>query len=574
MAKRRRPQTVHVRNPWATGTVGSMMELIRFLKRHPFESALAIIERIVRWMIRHYRLTLSAATGILAWRYTYVDAAIGILATTILIYIGAKYWKEWKNFPSPTFWGLTQGLWRMGRVRRKWEKASKAAGFTTKPRLKKLEASPNGVNGTVVTSNVGTSISKLVEGSDEIASIFRANDCKFDFVKPGEANMHVVWGDPTTRLLTLHDIEQSADNKTVGFGLDPDGYPVSISLTTSLLIVGESESGKSNALWAIIGGLLAKDIPFRVRVIDPAGGVELNRLQTHLSPLCLSYTDSAVDIDQLVVYTQHAMYQRMEAMKERNDRKHEPTVEEPLEILLIDELLLLKNHDAQSPLAEIVSTGRKASHIVIALSQLSQVDALGRVRDLFPQRICMATKSSDMTDSVLGPGAERDGAKCSRISKGSPGVGYYYHIDRRVFTRFRTPEVLDAEADLIAKGHFPERRQIKRRPARGPKNNRHSLAKRKTCVYRLFDKTGTLLYIGKTVNPNQRFKQHAEEQIWWPQVDMSKTQIVWYPNWDWAGKVEVASIKAERPRFNIIGAPLAMSVYSRGEVDTNGRAGG
>lgn len=560
---REKPQTVHLRNPWATGFTGGLIELMVFLRRHPILSLVGLIEKIIKVMIAYYAITLAVGAILYGYIYDKLTLMATVSAMALLAYIGYRFWAEHKNYPAPTIRRLSTGVIRVNRVKRRWKKATKAGGFAKTPRIKKISSSPNGVIVQVNTGRASASVHKLAEGADEIAAVMGCNESKMEHITPGLANLHLVWGDPTSRLLTLHDIHQTGDKNRVGFGLDPNGYTVSMSLTTSVLIVGEAESGKSNTMWAILGGLVKKEIPFRLRVIDPAGGVELNRLQD--SPLTLSYTDSALEIDSLVAYNLQSMHERMAKMKTSTGkiRKHVPTEDEPLEILLIDELLLLKNHDAQSPLAEIISTGRKSGHIVIALSQLSQVDSLGRVRDLFPQRMCLATKSADMTDSVLGPGAERDGAKCSRISKGTPGVGYYFSIERRMFTRFRTPEVTDRDADDLAEGRFPNLEHGRVR-VKSPLSNRSRLARRKTAVYRLYDRSGELLYIGKTVHPNERFKEHAKEQIWWAEVDMSKTSIEWYPNWGWAGKVETASIRSERPKYNIVGAPLVMTSMNEG----------
>jgi predicted GIY-YIG superfamily endonuclease len=37
-------------------------------------------------------------------------------------------------------------------------------------------------------------------------------------------------------------------------------------------------------------------------------------------------------------------------------------------------------------------------------------------------------------------------------------------------------------------------------------------------LYRLLAKDGTLLYIGVTGNPVERWRSHAQRKTWWPQV--------------------------------------------------------
>lgn len=38
------------------------------------------------------------------------------------------------------------------------------------------------------------------------------------------------------------------------------------------------------------------------------------------------------------------------------------------------------------------------------------------------------------------------------------------------------------------------------------------------CLYRMFSAGGELLYVGKTMNPSARFRQHRIQQSWWPTV--------------------------------------------------------
>jgi S-DNA-T family DNA segregation ATPase FtsK/SpoIIIE len=557
-------QAVHLRNPWATGFTGSTIELIMFLRKHPFLSFVGFLERVAVFLIVHYIFTITLVATIYGWFTNKLTEMVVVSVALATAYVGYRLWRESRNYTDPGLWQLVRGLWRVRTVKKRWKGATVSGGFRQPPRIKSINSSPNGVTVQVDCGSAGHSVHKLVEGSDEIAAVVGCNESKVETITPGLADMHLVWGDPTSRVLTLHDIDQTPDNSRVSFGLDPDGYPVSLSLTTSILIVGESESGKSNALWAVIGGLVRKKYPFRLRVIDNIGGVELDRLNKDRCPLTISYAEAGVDanVASVLRYAEMTMNRRAAAMKASGARKHVITDEEPLEVLVIDEVLDVTDRGPDSSLFNLIRNGRKFGCIVIALSQLGQIDSIGRIRDLFPQRLCLATKSREMTDAVLGPGAERDGARCSRISNTTPGVGYYYMDGKREFIRFRTPMVTDADADELALGKFPTEMSSTVR-SKSPLSNRGKLARRKTAVYRLYDSSGELLYIGKTVHPNQRFREHSEEQMWWSEVDMSKTTIDWYPSGAWASRVEIASIRSERPKYNIVGAPLVMSSVSK-----------
>jgi predicted GIY-YIG superfamily endonuclease len=73
-----------------------------------------------------------------------------------------------------------------------------------------------------------------------------------------------------------------------------------------------------------------------------------------------------------------------------------------------------------------------------------------------------------------------------------------------------------------------------------------------TCVYRFFDRAGRLLYIGITVNPPARFAAHAVDKPWWPEVDHSRTRLVWFDTRPEAERQEMISVRNERPLHNIV----------------------
>ncbi|WP_203823100.1 GIY-YIG nuclease family protein, partial [Paractinoplanes ferrugineus] len=69
-------------------------------------------------------------------------------------------------------------------------------------------------------------------------------------------------------------------------------------------------------------------------------------------------------------------------------------------------------------------------------------------------------------------------------------------------------------------------------------------------LYRLFDRTDTLLYIGITNDPKTRFKNHSKLKEWWQDVDPSKTRIDFHATRDAALTAEAKAIKVELPLYN------------------------
>lgn len=76
-----------------------------------------------------------------------------------------------------------------------------------------------------------------------------------------------------------------------------------------------------------------------------------------------------------------------------------------------------------------------------------------------------------------------------------------------------------------------------------------------TALYRLRTADGYLLYIGITIDPKRRFKEHRKTMSWWPDVDPDRTVIEWLDcGGQAAADIEVAAIRAEFPWHNAVAA--------------------
>ena len=71
----------------------------------------------------------------------------------------------------------------------------------------------------------------------------------------------------------------------------------------------------------------------------------------------------------------------------------------------------------------------------------------------------------------------------------------------------------------------------------------------RTAVYRLFDASGTLLYIGSSNNPRVRCYEHASTKRWWPEV-ASRTEA-WFETRVEALAEEKRAIGVEQPQYNV-----------------------
>ena len=70
-----------------------------------------------------------------------------------------------------------------------------------------------------------------------------------------------------------------------------------------------------------------------------------------------------------------------------------------------------------------------------------------------------------------------------------------------------------------------------------------------TCLYRLYDASGRLLYAGITSTPARRWKEHrTEHREWWPQV--AETRVVWFLERSHALHAERDAVRTELPFHN------------------------
>lgn len=74
-----------------------------------------------------------------------------------------------------------------------------------------------------------------------------------------------------------------------------------------------------------------------------------------------------------------------------------------------------------------------------------------------------------------------------------------------------------------------------------------------TFLYRLWDGSRVLLYVGITRDLGVRMRKHAWEKAWWEQVEDVTVEV--FPTHDAAADAEAEAIQTERPRHNTAHRP-------------------
>lgn len=416
--------------------------------------------------------------------------------------------------------GRIRAVHRIAQIKRRWYSVclkSKLTGTVDRepPTIGVIRAHGEAIRGVIDLGGSGLTIADVRNCAGRIVSSMGCRSVRItDGEWPSECEIEFRWSDPLRSVVELDQLEVMEDQSLVSVGLTEDIDQATIDIRLSALMIGQSGSGKSSLAWAMLAGFQRQAIPVRLRVIDPAGGVELAALaqagewvwttrsteapdgqaiirymgqarKVHGPALptggppraisgdksalrvcgpCLrgdrlafhvhAYTDRIKEAEIITKGWRDAMDARLRGMK---SRKHSPTLEEPHDLLIIDEMLLcgdILKGGATGDLGQGLAIGRKAAFTCLGLSQLPQKETLGQVRDLFPQRLCLATRNREQTDITLGQGASAEGARAHKIPISMPGVGYLYVEGRREYVRFRGAVVDDPTADMIAIGAF------------------------------------------------------------------------------------------------------------------------
>lgn len=77
---------------------------------------------------------------------------------------------------------------------------------------------------------------------------------------------------------------------------------------------------------------------------------------------------------------------------------------------------------------------------------------------------------------------------------------------------------------------------------------------RRTALYRLYDGTDVLLYVGIAFDPEARWDYHAGSAAWWPLV--ARKAVEWHDTRTLALEFEERAIADEKPLYNVRGSQV------------------
>jgi hypothetical protein len=505
---------------------------------------------------------------------------VGLVCWLLFRFAGFAWWARQRRIslvaadaPIPPI----KQLWKTYQLERKrlqylakqWPTACITQGLTASKKVPQLNSVKptlaSDITATLTSGRMGVPVTAVQAKADLIREVVGCQEVVVAPTASGCADITFNWSDPMGRTLHLPDLPV-AKAGTVAYGVRRDGTPATIEQDKSVLIGGMTGFGKSNIIWTMLADLIRQGVPIRLYVSDPKGGIELTALGRHVGQQMgnvqvMKYATTAAATVEMVDDVEKRM--RFSQSKQQG-RKHKPTKENPLCIVLLDELLPLHEMIRQKnkgALAKILYEGRASGYVVWANAQIGHADVLDTLRNYIPQRVCVKTKTPQTTDTFLGTGAETRGALCSLIDPKDKGVGFADSESAIRPEKFRAPLVKDTDIDRIAVGAIPEGMQTKPEV-------------RRCAVYRAYSydlPDGTprnrLEYIGKAVQPGgnggrfegHRLKdwgwcpEHEREENWWVvHVDESKMQVEWFDSEPEAIAAEEKAIDTEMPYWNYV----------------------
>lgn len=248
--------------------------------------------------------------------------------------------------------------------------------------------------------------------------------------RPRQVWLVFIRRDPLTRIVPPLPVPARPDFTALPLGLreDLEVYALRL-LATHLLIAGATRMGKGSVIWSLVRALAAAITSGLAQVwaIDPKGGMELSIGQ----PLFARYCDDDWSAMAELLDAAVAVMRERQARLRGKVRVHTPTVDDPLIVILIDEIAALVAYlpDTElksritASLALLLSQGAGLGVLVVAAVQDPRKEVLS-LRDLFPTRIALGLTDRGQVDLVLGDGARDRGALADQIPITAKGVGY------------------------------------------------------------------------------------------------------------------------------------------------------
>jgi DNA segregation ATPase FtsK/SpoIIIE, S-DNA-T family len=424
---------------------------------------------VIIWTVRGWLFTVPAFALLVVY------LRLGRLGLAVAV--GALVWglAAWAWLRPDSFSRLlgqrVRGAWRWKTLYgRHWHGAMDGTGLTRRtpdrmvyvPTVIKVRSTP-----VVDTLHLrllhGQTPEELALQAEGLRHVYRAHRCKVVEDSPGRVRIVFYARDPLTATVRAIDPAGVPNLSGLPVGRAEDGEIYVLRLLgTHVLAAGATGSGKGSILWSTIRALGSGIACGLVRVtgIDPKGGMELFPGR----PLFTYYADDSPEqmADEIEAAVER-MISRKARLKAAGKRDFTPTLDDPFELIVIDEMAYLTAYLPDKKIRDrvakalqlLLSQGRAVGFCVFAALQDPRKEVLP-FRDLFPTRIALRLAEDSHVDMVLGDGALDRGAACHLIPASLPGVGFVHvegaHEPVRVRFSYLTDDDITSMANRWAVG--------------------------------------------------------------------------------------------------------------------------
>ena len=296
----------------------------------------------------------------------------------------------------------------------------------------------------------GQSMADYERACPELASSLGGHLARVWVDEPGRLWLEVIRDDALADVIPARPIPTADDAVAeVTVGVREDGRPWVLRLLgTHVFVAGVQGAGKGSVIWSVLRGL-ARPIHsglVQVWAVDPKGGMELAFGRPLFTRFACETTAAMVELLEDAVTVMDARCARLAGVT----RMHQPTVDEPLVLVIVDELSTLTAYEpdtklrnrATAAISALLARGRAAAVVVLAAAQDPRKEVVS-FRSLFPTKVALRLDTPSQVDMVLGDGMHQMGALADRIPAGRPGVGYVTVEGIREPVRVRAAYVTD-----------------------------------------------------------------------------------------------------------------------------------
>lgn len=433
------------------------------------------------WLRRHLRWQLAwVLVAVFAWK-TGLDELLVLAIFALAVPVMAC--SVWHSLSPSSYERLLSGPYRRFRwrrnTRRRWERITEACGLSSRvprvvrrdgkrqvehklvhPRLRKVRTHGHTLELTIRT-RAGQTVEDLDNAVPRIAATLGAVAHRTRPVSGAAAGCttiaELVMTDALTHATNAVSVPAQPVYEWLTLGRTQSGGAWGMRiLGRQTLVAGCSGSGKGSVLWGVCCGLAPAVRAGLVQLwgVDLKRGVEL----AMGSKLFSAHAYKPAEALDVLKALHRVIDERGARMVDGHIREHTPTPDEPLHVLVIDELAALTAYadldirrEAEKLLKEILTQGRAMGVSVIACVQDPRKDVV-EMRGLFLQTVALRLRSSDETVMVLGDGMTQI-APAHRIPPTSPGTAWVVEdtgAADRVRADYWSDEMIRSVADRYA----------------------------------------------------------------------------------------------------------------------------